>query len=154
MKNCTEVKKLSLKQCSYGSNFHKTYGLPNLQDSWIQPSGSAYKMRIGIYHVFIEDWLNAFPRENILFVRFEDYVKDPGQYVNTFVLPHLQIGEFSSSNSVGEDSMARVKNKNRKKPHIDDMLPETMQLLKAFYKPHNERLAKLLNNPVYLEWNN
>ena len=156
MHNCTMNLKLPLKVCSYGSNFYKTYGLPNLQDTWTRKYGGAYKMRIGMYHIFLEDWLDAFPRANILFINFEDYVKNSKTFIETYVLPHLDLDAYAVEQEVLkaiDEKVSHVKNRNKIKPSIDSMWPETKALLKEFYRPHNEKLAELLNDPKYLLWN-
>jgi N-acetylgalactosamine 4-sulfate 6-O-sulfotransferase len=35
----------------------------------------------------------------------------------------------------------------------EQMLPETRRMVQQFYKPFNERLAKLLGDPYFVLWN-
>ena len=153
MENCTIHKKLPLRVCSYGSNFYHTYDLPNLQDGWLTKYGIVYKMRIGMYHVFLEDWLKVFPKENFIFVQFDDYVKHPQRYVAQEVVPHLGLDPYTPTILANVQKLKKVGNMNMEKPPISNILPKTMNLLKKFYRPHNSELASLLHDTRYLLWN-
>lgn len=45
----------------------------------------------GMYPVFLEDWFRVFPREQILIIRFEDYIKDVQGHLQQ-VFDHLELG--------------------------------------------------------------
>lgn len=34
------------------------------------------RLRVGIYHVYLAEWLKVFPRDQILVIRLEDYAKN------------------------------------------------------------------------------
>ena len=39
-------------------------------------------MRIGIYYPFIADWLRVFPMEQVMVIRYEDYIAKPSELIN------------------------------------------------------------------------
>jgi len=93
----------------------------------------AYLKR-GIYVDQLENWFKIFPREKFLIMKTEDLKKDPQKIVNQlydFVgLPHAKIREQL----------------NRNIAHYPKPInPETRKKLVDYFKPHNERLNKLLN---------
>jgi len=93
----------------------------------------AYLKR-GIYAYQLENWFKIFPREKFLIMKTEDLKKDPQKIVNKiydFVdLPHLKIQECLNRNIA-----------HYPKPINSDTRKELID----YFKPHNEKLYKLLN---------
>jgi len=40
------------------------------------------RLRIGMYYPFLADWLRVFPKEQVLVIRYEDYVAKPSEIIN------------------------------------------------------------------------
>ena len=54
------------------------------------------QLRMGMYSVFIHDWLLAFPRENFLFVRLEEYSANTSTVLRD-VITFLELGSFAEN---------------------------------------------------------
>lgn len=48
-------------------------------------------VRVGLYHIYLSDWLKVFPEEQLLVIRFEDYMVNPVHWVN-IIYQHIGIG--------------------------------------------------------------
>ncbi|XP_046554771.1 carbohydrate sulfotransferase 15-like [Haliotis rubra] len=101
---------------------------------------------IGLYHVFISDWMKVFPREQILLVRLEDTHDDPySSFSNIF--------EFLGLSHVSRLELQNIMSGSRmnQRKRAFTAKNETRRILDDFFKPHNIQLAKLLNNtiPIY-----
>ncbi|XP_061193042.1 carbohydrate sulfotransferase 15-like [Saccostrea echinata] len=104
------------------------------------------RLRLGIYVVYIKQWLRRFPMDQFLFVRLEDYAARTSSVLNN-VFSFLQMG------SVDTEIMGKMifqKPVNTRKVNVGEMLPETQNILTDFYEPFNEQLAQLLNDHHYL----
>eukprot|EP01133_Synstelium_polycarpum_P012636 gene12636-14842_t len=86
-----------------------------------------------LYYEQINLWLDYFPLEQILFIRYEDLEERPEKVmrdVEDFLgLPQYDYGEFVPKNAV---------------PH-DPMSSGMRQYLTDYFREHNEKLYKLLN---------
>lgn len=114
-----------------------------LKDYVLMNTGSHSLLSRGMYELQLRSWYREFPKENILVLKLEDMSSSgngPGvQAVVDRALEHLDLPLYKV-----EDESA----KNTRK--YDPMKPETEQLLKRFYQPHNERMQALLGE----EWSN
>lgn len=97
----------------------------------------------GLYSVFMEDWLRIFPREQIYVARMEDYSPDiPGELQKIFEFLDLspltsqQVEEIGSMNIVNAG----------KNYDVGPMMNKTVKLLVDFYRPFNDRLARVLKD--------
>jgi len=52
-----------------------------------------------MYYSFVADWLRVFPAEQVMAIRYEDYVAKPSEIINN-VCKFLGICELSRSHSV------------------------------------------------------
>lgn len=101
----------------------------------------------GMYSVFVEIWLKAFPKENFLFIRTEEYFDNPEETLRTvFTFLGLPVPADAVMNT-----MLGLKYTKTKKP-TGPVLPDARHFLQAFYAPFNEHLAQMLGD-VYLLWN-
>ena len=103
------------------------------------------RLRIGLYALHINRWLSAFPREQCLFIRMEDYSKHRAQVLNEQIFPFLGLPPMDDSRITNE-----VKNHNAHGNQVE-MLNKTRLLLKQFHEPFNKKLAELLNDERW-EW--
>ncbi|KAK3598412.1 hypothetical protein CHS0354_005506 [Potamilus streckersoni] len=102
------------------------------------------RIRVGLYAIHIADWFRAFPRDQFLFLKTEDYVKDVRTTLVT-VFDFLQL-EFLPLQA---PSSILSKGKMNQRTKTFEMLPATRKLLEDFYRPHNDRLWELLGDKKF-----
>jgi len=84
----------------------------------------------------LERWLQFYPREQLLILRFEDLARDPLPLTNES-LAHIGLPPLGS---------AKLEPRNtRKYPPID---PATAERLRDYFVPHDAALAQVLGRPV------
>ena len=86
----------------------------------------------------------------MLFLRFEDFIKEPVAYVNTIVLPFLGLEPFSNYSLSKINEQLYKKMKNRRKSKREQMRNDTRMLLSSFYKTFNRKLTNLLKDDKFL----
>ncbi|CAM9315102.1 unnamed protein product, partial [Ectocarpus fasciculatus] len=98
---------------------------------------------VGLYVTFIEKWLEHFSLNQFHVVRLEDFHADPQGYMNG-VLSFLDL-------RLDVDTTEMLTNKvhNKHRSSRPDMLPGTEKLLREFYQPYNDLLAKLLKSEAF-----
>ena len=104
------------------------------------------RLRIGIYWVFIEDWLSVFRREQLLIIRTEKYAQD-------IYATMLNIFQFLDLPPLSDTDMARViraHHRNVARRGNGPILNTTKALLDNFYKSHNRRLEYTLSTMLFL----
>ncbi len=88
-------------------------------------------LRTSRYAEHVERWLEAFPREQLLFLRFEDVVAAPQRALEQIhehlALPPHSGGELPKLNAGSYEPMAEA----------------TREQLREYFRPHNERLSEL-----------
>ncbi|XP_067654172.1 carbohydrate sulfotransferase 15-like [Haliotis asinina] len=97
------------------------------------------RLPIGLYHVFIRDWMNVFPADQILIVRLEDIRGDPFRAF-TRIFNFLGLSHVSRSDLREILNSSRMNDKRKRFQATN----ETLRLLDDFYRPHNIQLARLL----------
>lgn len=95
------------------------------------------RVAVGLYVAFIARWLDFFDRSQLLVVRLEDR----SEHVDL-------VWRFLGLEPLPEEGEARRVNEARSAR--SPMLPDTARLLRAFYAPHNRRLASLLGDERFL----
>ena len=139
---------LSVENCAIGNDYDHVEN-PRTDKVWV--SEGSDRVRIGIYYAFIKRWLDLFPRRNILFIKFEDYIQDPIRYMSDAVFPFLGLSDASLiSKHNMQDNIAHGPRLSNKKSHKQSMLLETRHILNSFYKPFNEELAYLIQDDRFL----
>ncbi|XP_048775749.1 carbohydrate sulfotransferase 15-like [Ostrea edulis] len=104
------------------------------------------RLRLGMYVVYIQQWLQRFPRDQFLFVRLEDYARRT-RFVLDNIFNFLQMGP------VDRETMTKMifqNPVNTRKVNVGGMLLETQNILTDFYEPFNEQLAALLGDHHFL----
>jgi hypothetical protein len=88
-------------------------------------------LRTSRYAEHLERWLQVFPREQFLFLRFDDVIRDPNRALEQIYehlgLPHHRNGELPTLNAGTYEPMAE----------------ETRDRLRGYFRPHDERLYEL-----------
>ncbi|XP_064084143.1 LOW QUALITY PROTEIN: carbohydrate sulfotransferase 15-like [Macrobrachium nipponense] len=101
----------------------------------------------GMYNIFLRDWLNVFPEDQVLVIRMEDYHRDITATMAS-IYAHLGLRGLSEDEE-NLVNMAPVQNKNRKKGNVGKMLNKTAEVLKRFYEPYNKDLVALLGDAKF-----
>ncbi|XP_052280882.1 carbohydrate sulfotransferase 15-like [Dreissena polymorpha] len=96
------------------------------------------------YIVHLLEWLNAFPREQILIFRNEDYTVDiKGTMTDIFRFLNVDVPNDRVLTQMA--NMAPFY-ESKKRKSAGPMLPETKRLLVELYRPYNEQLADFLGD--------
>ncbi|XP_014894912.1 carbohydrate sulfotransferase 15 [Poecilia latipinna] len=110
------------------------------------------RLQVGLYVVYLIDWLAVFSREQILVLRLEDHAFDMKDTLHK-VFDFLNLGPLSKEI---ESQITRSPASNTRRPadkNLGPMLPITKEILQDFYKPFNEKLAKVLQKESF-RWEN
>ena len=94
-----------------------------------------------LYSVYMKAWLKIFQRQNILFIKFENYMKNPLDYIGQHVLPFLDMEPYSDEALKQITTQKKAFNKGHTKI---EMWNETRHILDEFLAPYNEKLIDLL----------
>ncbi|KAL3967876.1 zinc finger protein GLI2 [Sarotherodon galilaeus] len=111
------------------------------------------RLQVGLYIVYLMDWLTVFSREQILVLRLEDHASNR-KYTMHQVFEFLNLGPLTKEI---ESEITRSPASNTRRPadkNLGPMLPITKDILRDFYMPFNEKLAKVLQNNSFLWENN
>ncbi|XP_076446973.1 carbohydrate sulfotransferase 15-like [Babylonia areolata] len=117
------VKERSLRNCAYNISMF------------------SIRLFIGMYSVFVEDWLLRFPRDQMLFIRLEDVQSGADTVPAVFRFLGLAVPNETIMQQIltqGQRNTARIS--------IGPMWNETRRLLDDFYRPFNARLAHILQD--------
>lgn len=133
-RNCTEAH--SMRHCVY----NRAVALQ-----------SATRLRVGLYVIYLRDWLKVFPREQILILRLEDYSKDLAGVIKT-VFTFLKLRKLNNTEFNHVIHVPIANERKNKDKQVGQMLDKTKQLLREFYQPYNKELATLLGDDRFL-WN-
>ncbi|XP_076468966.1 carbohydrate sulfotransferase 15-like [Babylonia areolata] len=99
-----------------------------------------------VYPVLMEDWLRVVPRDQFLFIRYEDYRQDMGRELRK-VFHFLGLDPLSDK-QLWKTTSAKIRNQGKWKRW--PMLPETRQILQEFYQPFIRRFAAILNDRRFM----
>ncbi|XP_077585960.1 carbohydrate sulfotransferase 15-like [Stigmatopora nigra] len=109
------------------------------------------RLNLGMYIVFLLDWLTVFQREQILVLRLEDYATNLRETVQK-VFDFLNVGPLSEQ-AAATLTKGPMSNTRRAVDRIlGPMLPSTQKLLWEFHRPFNRKLSTVLNERSFL-WN-
>ncbi|KAL4225892.1 hypothetical protein ACF0H5_013880 [Mactra antiquata] len=128
IKNHTECRKhYSLRACAYNDT------LENFK----------IRLRVGMYQLFISDWLDVFPKENILVIDTEETREDRQIATYRKILKFLEIRPFTRYEELVISKHPQANKRSPNEKQIGDMLPETRDIINKFYEPFNKKLAEL-----------
>lgn len=102
----------------------------------------------GMYSEFVEAWTSVFPKEQLMWLRTEDYKAAPAEHIQALIR-FLGMRTLSSEEIM---TMMRLRRFNAQSTKYPAMWPQTRTLLEEFYRPFNEKLAKLLGNDPRWLW--
>ncbi|XP_063818214.1 carbohydrate sulfotransferase 15-like isoform X2 [Pseudophryne corroboree] len=124
----------SLRSCAYNTTFANT--LP-------------VRLQVGLYVVYLWDWLSVFHLDQFLILRLEDHAANISQSMR-LVYTFLGLGPLSDEQAA---SITHKQASNSRRPEdcsLGPMLPHTRQLLLDFYRLYNQKLSQVLANNAYL----
>lgn len=130
MTRCEKTR--SVRSCLYDGAFNRA--LP-------------VRLRIGMYYPFIADWLRVFPVEQVMFIRYEDYITSPSEIINN-VCKFLGIPPFPIKDLELIEQRIQATERKRKATQMK-MLSTTKAMLKEFHRHLNEKLADLLHDDKF-----
>ncbi|XP_029604429.1 carbohydrate sulfotransferase 15 [Salmo trutta] len=110
------------------------------------------RLQVGLYIVYILDWLTVYSREQILVLRLEDHASNR-KYTMHKVFDFLNLGPLTVQK---EAEITKSPASNTRRPadkNLGPMLPVTKEILRDFYTPFNMKLAKVLRNDSF-RWDN
>ena len=97
-------------------------------------------------YIMVSIWLQVIPRERMLIVKSEelrentaDVMRNIFKFLGLSSLTNDQLAKVATDRHVNEGSINKL-----------PMLPSTKKLLQEFFKPFNEKLARLLNDDRFL----
>lgn len=96
----------------------------------------------------MQDWLRHWPREQLLLLRYDDYVSALPQHLAA-VLAFLGVRQPGETSATWADMLASPVQNRRRYPA---MRPDTRALLRAFYAPFNDQLAAALGGDTRWLW--
>ena len=94
---------------------------------------------MGMYSVFLRDWFDYFPRDQMLIIFLEEYAANPNE---TFRKIFEFLGIKAKKKGAVVDQRWRIK--NQRYVDIGPMRNDTRLLLKDFYAEYNVDLSVLM----------
>ncbi|XP_017540254.1 carbohydrate sulfotransferase 15 [Pygocentrus nattereri] len=107
------------------------------------------RLQVGLYVVYLLDWLSVFSRDQILVLRLEDHAASRKHTMHK-VFDFLELGPLTQQK---EADITKSPASNTRRPanrNLGPMLPVTREILQSFYGPFNQRLAQVLRDPAFL----
>ncbi|TMS04280.1 Carbohydrate sulfotransferase 15 [Larimichthys crocea] len=110
------------------------------------------RLNLGMYIIFLLDWLTVFHREQILVLRLEDYAANLNVTIKK-VFDFLSVGPLSEQVEVALTKRPMSNTRRVADRNLGPMLPATRDFLREFHQPLNHKLASVLDNKAFL-WSN
>lgn len=107
------------------------------------------RLNLGMYIVFLLDWLTVFHREQILVLRLEDYAANLKVTIKK-VFDFLSVGPLSTQVEAALTKRPMSNTRRAADRNLGPMLPATRDLLREFHQPLNHKLASVLDNKAFL----
>ncbi|MEJ1273737.1 carbohydrate (N-acetylgalactosamine 4-sulfate 6-O) sulfotransferase 15 [Cricetulus griseus] len=106
------------------------------------------RLQVGLYAVYLLDWLTVFNKEQFLILRLEDHASNV-KYTMHRVFHFLNLGPLSEKQ---EALMTKSPASNTRRPEdrsLGPMWQITKKILQDFYGPFNTRLAQVLDDEAF-----
>lgn len=107
------------------------------------------RLNLGMYIIFLLDWLTVFQREQILVLRLEDYAANLKATIKQ-VFNFLSVGPLSEQVEAALTKRPMSNTRRAADRNLGPMLPATRDLLREFHQPFNQKLASVLDNRAFL----
>ncbi|XP_056433799.1 carbohydrate sulfotransferase 15-like isoform X1 [Gadus chalcogrammus] len=112
-------------------------------------NGMPIRMPVGLYVVFLLDWLTIFHRDQLLVLRLEDHALNR-KYTMKRVFDFLHLGPLTEQQEAEITQSPASNTRKEANRNLGPMLASTRDLLQDFYKPFNQKLAQVLHNNSFL----
>ncbi|XP_061600821.1 carbohydrate sulfotransferase 15-like [Cololabis saira] len=106
------------------------------------------RLTLGIYFIFILDWMTTFQREQILVLRLEDYAANLKETIKK-VFDFLSLGPLSDQVETALTKKPMSNTRRAQDRSLGPMLPATRDILNTFHQPFNHELASLLEDKAF-----
>lgn len=106
------------------------------------------RLQVGLYAVYLLDWLTVFSKDQFLILRLEDHASNV-KYTMHKVFRFLNLGPLSEKQ---EALLTKSPASNVRRPEdrsLGPMWPVTHKILQDFYGPFNARLARVLADEAF-----
>ncbi|XP_003419716.1 carbohydrate sulfotransferase 15 [Loxodonta africana] len=106
------------------------------------------RLQVGLYAVYLLDWLSVFSKEQFLILRLEDHASNV-KHTMQRVFEFLNLGPLSEKQ---EALMTKSPASNARRPedrNLGPMWPVTQRILQDFYGPFNAKLAQVLADEAF-----
>ncbi|XP_062070003.1 carbohydrate sulfotransferase 15 isoform X2 [Lepus europaeus] len=106
------------------------------------------RLQVGLYAVYLLDWLTVFSKDQFLILRLEDHASNV-KYTMHKVFRFLNLGPLSEKQ---EALLTKSPASNVRRPEdrsLGPMWPVTHKILQDFYGPFNARLAQVLADEAF-----
>ncbi|KAI5606708.1 carbohydrate sulfotransferase 15, partial [Silurus asotus] len=128
------LQEFSLRACVYNSTLNNAMPV---------------RLHVGVYVVYVLDWLSVFSRDQLLVLRLEDHAADKRTSMKR-VFHFLQLGPLSEQKEAEITERPASNTRRLADKNLGPMLPLTRRILTAFYSPFNRKLATVLHNNAFL----
>jgi len=108
------------------------------------------RLFVGMYHIYLQDWLKYYPRSSLHFLRLEDYSKNRIREldkVSAFI--NIEPSFSAVLHDRPQRSKVHVNARDSQSSQLGDMHAETRTLLQQFYAPFNRQLSQMLGSDAY-----
>ena len=138
-KLCTTKRNLTEHQCMFG---------PPDGTAKIRPTKAlVHDIINSIYFIPMKEWVKKFGKDQILVLKFEEYLDNRLDAIQQKIIPFLDIKDYTNGPLTllrNSESDKTMKLETEIKIQMSDA---TRTKLKAFFAPYNKRLANLLGMP-------
>ncbi|XP_059386343.1 carbohydrate sulfotransferase 15 [Carassius carassius] len=106
------------------------------------------RLQVGLYVVFILDWLSVFSRDQLLVLRLEDHALNPELSMSR-IFRFLRLGALSDQRQRQISKRPASNTRRASDRDLGPMRAVTRDLLSLFYSPFNQRLAEVLQDESF-----
>ncbi|KAK1164413.1 carbohydrate sulfotransferase 15-like [Acipenser oxyrinchus oxyrinchus] len=107
------------------------------------------RLQVGLYIVYILDWLTVFDRNQMLVLRLEDHATNC-KYTMHKVFDFLSLGPLTEQKEAEITKSPASNTRRQADKNLGPMLPVTREILRDFYTPFNAKLAQEFKNDSFL----
>lgn len=110
--------------------------------------GQTVRLNIGLYSLYLRDWLKRYPRDQLMALKLEEWHARCTQLLPE-IFQFLEVSSLSPT-QIADICKRSSKNVTSRQKRIGPMLNSTSKMLRDFYRPFVVRLASFLNDERFL----
>lgn len=126
--------------------------LANLKDRRSNRASQFHYLQRGFYHDQIERFLKVFPRKERLLIVISEHMRAQPSREFSRIVSFLKSDRTNHSSNLSGSFEAKGFEGRYFSRALNDSSPNLIEELDSLYKPHNERLFRLLDIPGIPEW--